>query len=237
MENKIIIILFVLIFLKCPHLFAKNVDTKKINEIEKKMNSDNFSKTYWKKRNLMPIIINDYLDKTNRIDLSGKYYHISYNKCFNVAPVIYETGDEKDEKKSNEDSAGLVFTRKKDCSDNMSYFFTNRFTILFDKEISNDEIKFEPSKVYNYRRVTISDLISLNSHRAKLVSSISDVNSVVELRLSYKIYCSGKKNEIYEIELIPDSYQEQLDFVTKHNYQLPDDIMQIISTFKCRKDR
>ncbi len=214
---------------------GENGKLKKLAVEIKKLNSEEFLKKYWKKRNTVPTIVNDNLDKNNRVDLNNKYYYISYYKCFKVEPIISDFDEEP--ANPNEESAGLEFKRTKECAKDSNYSYSNRFLIYYQGEITNEKLKSIATKVNIYPRVTIHDLLTINSFKAELTSRVVDIDSVAELRLTYNIYCPGKKNEVYEILLIPESYQEQLDFVTKYNYKLPDDIMQIISTFKCRKDR
>ena len=230
---------FSLILIAAMSCCATTSQTTKMVEV-KKLSVDEFTNKYWRPRDDTPIVINDYLVDIDKVNINHKYFYVSYNKkCFSVATESYDPDQFKEIKKPIEEYPGLYFTRKKECIKSDDQIFSNGFSVgISEHEISDESAKKRFGSTWKSKVVMIDHLLNINSFKGRVTSDVlHDNDSLTILRLRYKILCAGKKNEVYEIVAQANSYQESLDFVTKYNYQLPDDIMQIISTFKCRKDR
>lgn len=226
--------LLILIILTTINCYAFSDEIKKQVE-PKKLTSEEFTKKYWKPRSEVPVLINDNLPKEHRIDIDNDNFYISYNKnCFEVELPPYDPDILKNPLK---EIRQLIFKRNKKCLNKTSYIFADSILIGYDHIFKGDISSYakEPLK---YKNILLSGTAFLNTKKTLFFSRLYDISSDNNpLRIIYEVLCDGKENTIYQIQVRANSYQEQLDFVTKHNYQLPEDIMQIISTFKCRKDR
>ncbi len=240
-SKKLRLIFITLLYTSCAwtktDIQVNNLSTQKIESVSSstQLLSLEFTKKYWKPRSELPVLINDNLPKEHRIDIDNDNFYISYNKnCFEVELPTYDPDILKNPLK---EIRQLIFKRNQKCLTKTSYIFADSVVIGYDHIFKGDISSYakEPLK---YKNILLSGIASLNTNKTLFFSRLYDISpNNNPLRIMYEVLCEGKENTIYQIHVRANSYQEQLDFVTKHNYNLPEDIMQIISTFKCRKDR
>lgn len=247
-NKKIISCKFILLLFFVSNAFA---------ELEK----DEFTKKYWKPRTQEITELNDYLHKNDRVDLKENInFFISYNKdCFSIDFPLYDKDYVKEPLKELD---GFNFIRKDKCKKTGEYVFADSIQLRYQTTYNSNSKAFKSfgKSPYESKKILVDGVLRINGERATVTSSFYEhhldesspyfklpVNKKtpealrrykkITLEITYEILCPGKINKSYTFQIIANNYQEQLDFATKHNYQLPDDIMQIISTFKCRKDR
>ncbi len=225
------------------------------------LEKDEFTKKYWKPRTQEIIELNDYLQKNDRVDLKENInFFVGYNKdCFSIDFPSYDPDYVKEPLKELD---GFSFIRKDKCKKSGEFLFADSIQLRYQTTYeSNSKIFKSFGKVpFESKNILLDGVLRINSERATVTSSYYEHHldetspyfklpankktpealrryKKITLEITYEILCPGRINKSYIFQIIANNYQEQLDFVTKYNYKLPDDIMQIISTFKCRKDR
>ena len=185
------------------------------------------------------IFISDTLGSAGRVDLDNDYYKISYNECIKAELLIEDT-DDNGKPIPLTKSAGLAFVRTKECKSKNKYNFSDRMLVYHFSEARDLQSLKLYDKNLDSKYTIYRNIIRINGFKGSIETQLyydGGRNSDLPFRVIIEILCEGKRNEIYQITADASSYQEQLNFVTKYNYQLPEDMMQIISTFKCRSDR
>ena len=179
----------------------------------------------------------------NRVDLVNENFSISYSKCFEVAP----TQEAANINENNKTASNLIFTRTSNCKHYKDKNVANWFSIKFVDFLTKKEADlYFSNKVNTSPVVFMNQVVNLNNHKAEISASIflsttvatnSEYKKQLKMRWEMNILCEGKEYEQFRFTFMTESYVELLEFVTTKKYEIPEDFMQIISTFKCRKDR
>ena len=206
-----------------------------------------FVKKYWRPGKYQVLTIKDNMSKVDRIDLKNKYFNVSYPNCISAKPS--EGGG--DEKINLKNTGSIDFDRTLKCKNFKDKHVSNWLGLWYSREASDQTVeryhdfymkpKFEGDDVM-IPAMFMHQHVSVNGQKARIIGSVMQSNddkksNEVVMRWQMFIVCEGKKNTEFEFSFMTESYDQLLEFVTTKNYEIPEDFMQIISTFKCRKDR
>ena len=206
-----------------------------------------FVKKYWRPGKFQVLTIKDNMPKADRIDLKNKYFTVSYPKCISAKPS--EGGGGENINLNN--TASIDFDRTSKCKNFNDKNLTNWLGLWYSHEVSDETVaryhdfymnpKFEGDDVM-IPAIFMHQNAIVNSQKARITGSVmrskdDEKPNEVVMRWEMDIMCEGKKNIEYKFSFMTESYDRLLEFVTTKNYEIPEDFMQIISTFKCRKDR
>ncbi len=204
-----------------------------------------FVKKYWKPGKYQVLTINDNMSKSERVDLKNDYFNVSYPKCISAKPT--EAGS--DEKTNLKNTGSIDFDRTSKCKNFKGKHVTNWLGLWYSGEVSDETVsryhdfymkpKFEGDSVMVPARFLNQNAI-VNGQKAYINGSILTSNdkekpNEVVMRWEMDILCEGKKNVEFKFSFMTESYDQLLAFVTTKKYEIPEDFMQIISTFKCKK--
>ncbi len=215
----------------------KDENIKKFKAAEKAL--ETFNKKYWKPRTNQIFYIKDNMPSDNRVDLENENFNISYSKCFEVSP----TQEAANINENNKTASNLIFTRTSKCKNYKDKNVANWFSIKFVDFLTKKEANLYFSNKVNMSSVVLmNELVNINNHKSEINANIIKSNDIERpnemfMRWEMNILCEGKEYVQYRFTFMTESYDELLELVTTKKYKIPEDFMQIISTFKCRKDR
>ncbi len=232
---------FIIILLLCVIVqvqgSAKNENIKNFKAAQVELEA--FNKKYWKPRTNEVFYIKDNMPSGNRTDLLNDNFNISYPKCFDVEP----TQEAANINENIKTASNLIFTRTSKCKSYKDKNKVNWFSLKFVDFLTKKEASlYFDSKVNTSPVVLMNQLVSLNDLKAEIIANIVKSNDIDKqkkmfMRWEMNILCKGIEYEQFRFVFMTESDSELLEFVTIKNYEIPEDFMQIISTFKCRKDR
>ncbi len=243
-ENMIIKVTLLIIFF-AAQAYAQTSSTivKEVSSKNNGLSVNEFVEKYWQSRSNEVLYIKDNMRTDSRIDLVNENFSISYSKCFEVAP----TQEAANINENNKTASNLIFTRTSNCKHYKDKNVTNWFSIKFVDFLTKKEADlYFSNKVNTSPVVFMNQVVNLNNHKAEISASIflsttvatnNEYKKQLKMRWEMNILCEGKEYEQFRFTFMTESYDELLEFVTTKKYEIPEDFMQIISTFKCRKDR
>ena len=242
---KILLLSFVSIQIQAEEIVKKEQPIGKYVKSQQAVVS--FVKKYWRPGKYQVQTIKDNMPKSDRIDLKNKYFTVSYPKCISAKPSEGGGG----EKINLKNTGSIDFDRTSKCKNFKDKHVANWLGLWYSHEVSDESLaryhdfymkpKFEGDDVM-IPALYMHQHLSVNDQKARVVGSVMQSNdnekpNEVVMRWQMFIVCEGKKNIEFEFSFMTESYDQLLEFVTTKNYEIPEDFMQIISTFKCRKDR
>lgn len=233
MLNKKIII--ICLFL-CKMSFADDEQTSYIVPVKEseKLNIE-LRKKYGTHRPKEVLFLKSSIPANDRADLVNNYFEISYPKCFNVDLTI--PGDPG---VTVETSASVDFIRTKKCNlysnikgDPTSDF--NRIHLTYDTYFSDPKLtESHPKGSKKFYR----QMIDIDGVEGVAYMGVGlDLKHVVVSGWNVVVACKGKKNESFIFSIPGQRGTEVIETLKNKKFELPEDFKQIVSSFRCRKDR
>ena len=215
-------------------LMATTIFNAKKESVEfyKKKEAD-LLKKYGSFRPIDILALNVVGKKSDLVDIENKYFSISYPKCF-----IVESTSGVDDNVDIKKSTSLDFKRTSNCK-------------LYKKNLELDSLQLFYEANYSDPQHAESDPAQSNSvYRQTL--NVNGATGVVYLNFSLStegyhwrdpilewegiISCEGKASRSFKFLFLQARDNDVDVFMKIKKFELPEDFMQIISTFKCRKD-